>query len=111
VKFGFVNDYGVFLHDTPEKKLFAKDKRFLSHGCIRLERPDALASWLLGSDAAPPTGEPEQLVRVNPGVPIYLSYLSAEPKDDGTNAYANDVYGLDTPGAAKAIMTTAATAQ
>jgi murein L,D-transpeptidase YcbB/YkuD len=111
VKFGFVNDYGVFLHDTPEKKLFAKDKRFLSHGCIRLERPDALASWLLGSDAAPPTGEPEQLVRVNPGVPIYLSYLSAEPKDDGTIAYANDVYGLDTPGAAKAIMTTAATAQ
>jgi murein L,D-transpeptidase YcbB/YkuD len=111
VKFGFVNDYGVFLHDTPEKKLFAKGKRFLSHGCIRLERPDALASWLLGSDAAPPTGEPEQLVRVNPGVPIYLSYLSAEPKDDGTIAYANDVYGLDTPGAAKAIMTTAATAQ
>jgi murein L,D-transpeptidase YcbB/YkuD len=111
VKFGFVNDYGVFLHDTPEKKKFDKEKRFLSHGCIRLERPDALASWLLGSDAAPPSGEPEELVRVKTGVPIYLSYLTARPADDGTIAYADDVYGLDTPGATKAVMATAATAQ
>jgi L,D-transpeptidase YcbB len=111
VKFGFVNDSGVFLHDTPDKKKFAKDKRFLSHGCIRLERPDALASWLLGADAAPPTGEPEELVRVKTGVPIYLTYLTAQPGDDGTIAYADDVYGLDTPGATKAVMATAATAQ
>jgi len=111
VKFGFANDFGVYLHDTPEKKLFAKDKRFLSHGCIRLERPEALAGWLLGSDATPPTGEPEQLVRVKPGVPIYVSYLTAEAGEDGTIAYADDVYGLDTPGATKAAMTTAATAQ
>jgi murein L,D-transpeptidase YcbB/YkuD len=111
VKFGFANDYGVFLHDTPQKALFAKDKRFLSHGCIRLERPDALASWLLGSDAAPPSGEPEELVRVNPGVPIYLTYLTAKADDDGTIAFTDDVYGLDTPGATKAVMTTAATAQ
>jgi murein L,D-transpeptidase YcbB/YkuD len=111
VKFGFVNDYGVFLHDTPDKKLFARDKRFLSHGCIRLERPDALAAWLLGPDAAPPSGEPEQLVNVGQGVPIYLTYLTAQPADDGTIAYAEDVYGLDTVGAAKAVMATAATAQ
>jgi len=111
VKFGFVNDFGVFLHDTPEKKLFAKEKRFLSHGCIRLERPEALASWLLRSDAPQPSGEPEELVRVNPGVPIFLSYLTAQPNGDGTIAFADDVYGLDTPGATKAVMATAATAQ
>ena len=111
VKFGFVNDSGVFLHDTPDKKLFAKDKRFLSHGCIRLERPDALASWLLGSDAPAPSGEPEQLVQVKTGVPIFLTYLTAETGEDGSIAYANDVYGLDTPGATKAVMATAATAQ
>ena len=111
VKFGFANDTGVFLHDTPDKKLFAKDKRYLSHGCIRLERPDALANWLLGPDAPQPSGEPEELVPVKGGVPIYLTYLTAQPGDDGTIAYANDVYGLDTPGATKAVMTTAATAQ
>ncbi len=111
VKFGFVNDYGVFLHDTPDKKKFDKDKRFLSHGCIRLERPDALASWLLGADAPQPSGEPEELVQVKNGVPIYLTYLTARPGESGTIAYADDVYGLDTPGAAKAVMTSAATAQ
>jgi murein L,D-transpeptidase YcbB/YkuD len=111
VKFGFVNDYGVFLHDTPDKKKFDKPRRFLSHGCIRLERPDALASWLLGADAPAPSGEPEELVRVKDGVPIYLSYLTAQPGTDGTIAFADDVYGLDTPGATKAVMATAATAQ
>jgi murein L,D-transpeptidase YcbB/YkuD len=111
VKFGFVNDFGVFLHDTPEKKLFAKDKRFLSHGCIRLERPDALASWLLGNDASPPSGDPEQLVPVKPGVPIYVTYVTAQAQDDGTLAFADDVYGLDTAGTPKAVMATAATAQ
>jgi murein L,D-transpeptidase YcbB/YkuD len=111
VKFGFVNNYGVFLHDTPDKKLFARDRRFLSHGCIRLEHPDVLAAWLLGPDAAPPSGEPEQLVNIGKGVPIYLTYLTAQPSDDGAIAYAEDVYGLDTVGAAKAVMATAATAQ
>ena len=111
VKFGFVNDTGVFLHDTPDKKLFAKDRRFLSHGCIRLERPEALASWLLGGKAPEPSGEPEQLVPVDKGVPIYLTYLTAQPADDGTSAIAEDIYGLDTPGAEKAVTTTAATAQ
>ena len=111
VKFGFVNDYGVFLHDTPDKKLFARDQRFLSHGCIRLERPQALASWLLGPNAAAPSGDPEQLVPVDKGVPIYLTYLTAQPGSDGAIAFANDVYGIDTAGAAKAVMATAATAQ
>jgi murein L,D-transpeptidase YcbB/YkuD len=111
VKFGFVNDSGVFLHDTPDKKLFARDKRYLSHGCIRLERPDALAAWLLGPDASEPSGEPEQLVQVDKGVPIYLTYLTAQPGDDGQIAYAEDIYGLDTVGAAKAVMATAASAQ
>jgi murein L,D-transpeptidase YcbB/YkuD len=110
VKFGFVNDYGVFLHDTPHKELFAKDKRFLSHGCIRLERPDALAAWLLGSNAPAPSGDPEQLVPVDKGVPIYLTYLTAKPGDDGAIAFADDVYGLDTVGGVKAIMATATTA-
>ena len=111
VKFGFVNDSGVFLHDTPDKKLFARDRRYLSHGCIRLERPDALAAWLLGPNGPEPSGEPEELVNIGKGVPIYLTYLTAQPGDGGEIAYAEDIYGLDTVGAAKAVMATAATAQ
>jgi murein L,D-transpeptidase YcbB/YkuD len=111
MKIGFANSYGVFLHDTPKKELFAKDKRFLSHGCIRLEQPEKLASWLLGRDARPPSDDSELNVLIDKGVPIYLSYLTAQPTDTGTIAYATDVYGLDTAGATKAIMATAATAQ
>jgi L,D-transpeptidase YcbB len=70
-----------------------------------------LASWLLGNDASPPSGDPEQLVPVKPGVPIYVTYVTAQAQDDGTLAFADDVYGLDTAGTPKAVMATAATAQ
>jgi murein L,D-transpeptidase YcbB/YkuD len=111
MKIGFANDYGVFLHDTPDKKLFAREKRFLSHGCIRLERPEKLASWLLGREATPPNDDSELNVRIEKGVPIYLSYMSARPAEGGTLAFAEDIYGLDTPGAVKAALVTTASAE
>jgi murein L,D-transpeptidase YcbB/YkuD len=111
MKFGFVNDYGVFLHDTPHKNFFAKAKRNLRLGCIRLEHPERLAEWLLGREPTPPGDGSEQLVQLDQGVPVFVTYLTARPGEDGAIAYADDVYGLDTPGAAKAVMATAATAQ
>jgi murein L,D-transpeptidase YcbB/YkuD len=95
MKFGFVNDYGIFLHDTPHKDLFAKAKRDLSLGCVRLERPEALAKWLLGHEPTPPGDDSEQNVRIgDTGVPIYISYLTARP-DGETIAFADDLYRLD----------------
>ena len=111
MKFGFVNDFGIFLHDTPHKEFFAKSRRNLSLGCIRVEHPERLAQWLMGRDPTPPGDGSEQLVQLDKGVPVYVSYLTARPGDDGTIAFAEDVYGLDMPGAAKAVMATAATAQ
>lgn len=95
MKFGFINDYGIFLHDTPHKDLFAKAKRNLSLGCVRLEHPEALAKWLFGHDPVPPSDDSEENVRIgDAGVPIYVSYLTARP--DGTSiAFADDVYKLD----------------
>ena len=55
MKFGFINDYGIFLHDTPHKDLFDKSKRNLSLGCVRLEHPERLAQWVLGRDPTPPS--------------------------------------------------------
>ncbi len=99
MKFGFANAFGIYLHDTPRKALFDKTKRSLSLGCVRVERPQRLAQWLLGRDPVPPNNDVEQHVRVDKGVPIYLSYLTARP-NGGTIAYANDVYGWDQPGGA-----------
>ena len=96
MKFGFVNDEGIYLHDTPHKDLFKKTKRTLSLGCVRVEQPERLAAWLLGHDPAPPSDEFEKLVQLDSGVPIYILYLTARPDGDSV-AFAPDVYGLDTP--------------
>jgi murein L,D-transpeptidase YcbB/YkuD len=111
MKFGFVNDYGIFLHDTPHKDLFAKDKRNLSLGCVRLEHPQALADWLFRGDTPTPDDDSEQNVRIgDKGVPVYISYLTARP--DGTSiAFADDVYKLDgASGGEKAVATASASA-
>jgi murein L,D-transpeptidase YcbB/YkuD len=47
VKILFDNPFKMYLHDTSEKKLFGKEKRFYSHSCIRLEKPLRLGAWLL----------------------------------------------------------------
>jgi murein L,D-transpeptidase YcbB/YkuD len=110
MKFGFVNDYGIFLHDTPHKDLFDKSKRNLSLGCVRVERPPALAEWLFGGPPPVPGGDAEENVRIGKeGVPIYISYLTARP-DGETIAFADDVYKLDgaSGGSDKAIATASA---
>lgn len=104
MKFGFVNDYGIFLHDTPHKDLFNKAKRNLSLGCVRVEHPQQLAEWLLGHEPQAPSDDSEQNVRIgDKGVPIYISYLTARPDGDKL-AFADDVYKLDgAPGGAQPI--------
>ncbi len=77
VKFGFPNNAGVFLHDTPKKELFAADQRALSNGCVRLEDAPRLARWLLGRDPGSFPAEPEEQVLLPQAVPIYITYLNA----------------------------------
>src|SRR4029077_19748355 len=47
IKFMFPNEYNVYLHGTPAKSLFEKSRRDFSHGCIRVEKPEELALWVL----------------------------------------------------------------
>ena len=51
VKLNFYSPYDVYLHDTPWKKLFAFDKRFFSHGCIRVEKAIELGRFVLDDNA------------------------------------------------------------
>jgi murein L,D-transpeptidase YcbB/YkuD len=110
MKFGFVNDYGIFLHDTPHKNFFALSKRNLSLGCVRVEHPERLARWLLGRDPVAPGTDAEQNVQLDKGVPIYISYLTARPDGDKL-AFAADVYKLDgTPVVTKVAAAASSTA-
>ena len=101
MKFSFENEFDIFLHDTPHRELFAKAKRTLSLGCIRLEHADRLAQWLLGRDPAAPTNTPELNVQLDKGVPVYITYLTANVRD-AQLTFADDIYALDSPAVAVA---------
>ncbi|MES2001374.1 MAG: L,D-transpeptidase family protein [Pseudomonadota bacterium] len=94
MKFGFPNASDIFLHDSPNKDLFAQDDRSLSHGCIRLSDAPRLARWLLGRDPTTEDQKPEQHVLLPTPVPIYVTYLTAQVAD-GRIAFVADVYGRD----------------
>ncbi len=100
MKFGFVNDYDIFLHDTPRRALFTRANRMLSMGCVRLEHADRLAAWL-GKDPKSVDDTPEQHVQLDKGVPVYITSLTATAID-GKVAFADDVYGVDRPAQAAA---------
>lgn len=96
VKFMFPNDQGIYLHDTPLKALMKKTDRHLSNGCVRLEDAPRLGQWLLGTPiaGAAKSKDPEQDVPLARPVPVYLTYLTAQPGDTGATLLP-DVYGRD----------------
>src|ERR1019366_452986 len=47
IRFNFPNKFLVYQHDTPDKYLFAKDKRAYSHGCMRVQNPLTYGEKLL----------------------------------------------------------------
>ena len=97
LKFPFPNPEDIYLHDTPNKALFAKDVRNLSNGCVRVEDAERFGRWLLGQDPVAPSTDAEVRVQLPKGVPIVLTYLTAEVTD-GKLTYLNDFYGWDTNG-------------
>lgn len=99
LKFPFPNSEDIYLHDTPGKELFAKETRNLSNGCVRVEDAPRLAKWLLGRDPIAPGTDPEMAVPIPQGVPIVLTYLTAQVRD-GKLSYLPDIYGWDTAPAA-----------
>lgn len=104
VKFIFPNNFSVYLHDTPTDKLFFKDRRALSHGCIRVEDPVALAHYVM-SDRPEWTPEristamhanEEQTVKLKSPIPVHIGYWTAWVEPDGkTVTYTDDPYGID----------------
>jgi murein L,D-transpeptidase YcbB/YkuD len=50
IKLNFENPFGVYLHDTPSKLYFKQNKRFYSHGCMRMENPTDISKIILGSN-------------------------------------------------------------
>ncbi len=103
VKFLFPNQFDVYLHDTPSHSLFNKERRALSHGCIRVENPVALAQYVLRDrpewtaeriSTAMNAGQ-EQGVPLKEKLPVHIAYFTAWVNADGTVTYTDDPYHLD----------------
>jgi murein L,D-transpeptidase YcbB/YkuD len=103
VKINFYNPYDVYMHDTPQKGLFAENARFHSSGCMRIENVADLVAWLLrdngGWDINTVTAAFESNERLdvdvaNP-VPVHTTYISAWANRTGTVSFRSDVYDFD----------------
>lgn len=96
MKFMFPNEAGVYLHDNPERELFREAARLYSGGCVRLEDAPRLGRWLFGRDLDWESAGTEQVVPLQTPVPVYITYLTAMPSEDGSSiAFTDDVYGRD----------------
>ena len=103
IKLNVSDRFSVYLHDTPSRTLFARDQRFLSHGCIRVQQITPLASYAITGDitggvdklmAAIATGTTVHLSMPAP-IPLYVEYFTAFPGADGTLQFRPDIYGRD----------------
>jgi L,D-transpeptidase YcbB len=103
VKFIMPNDFSVYLHDTPADKLFKREQRALSHGCIRLERPVDFALYLLRGQKEwnekkikEAMRSPDPLkVDLEETYPVYILYRTVWVDDEGLVHFRKDIYGHD----------------
>ena len=99
VKFLFPNDFNIYLHDTPNDELFKKDVRAFSHGCIRLEKPDSMAQFVLGWDMdkiheAMNNGPDNTTITLKQPIPVFITYFTTYVTD-GQLFFGNDLYKRD----------------
>jgi murein L,D-transpeptidase YcbB/YkuD len=98
IKFIFPNDHSVYLHDTPSRGLFANAHRAYSHGCVRVDKPFALAEVLLPAEWSEQrlrklVGSGEKTVRLASHIPVHLQYFTVFTDEAGQLQVRDDIYG------------------
>ncbi len=105
VKFMFPNKHDVYMHDTPGRRLFTRSTRAFSSGCIRLERAEDFAYYLLEGHAkydketiqALFTADKEKWVNVKDKYEfkVFINYFTAWVPQSKKVRYEWDVYKYD----------------
>ncbi len=103
MKFNFRNKFDVYLHDTNARGLFGRGNRALSHGCVRVQKWDSLAQYLIRTDstrglkdtlAAWMSRQEKHTMMVPERLPIFLRYFTATVKE-GRISLLEDIYDED----------------
>jgi L,D-transpeptidase YcbB len=106
-KIDFYNKYDVYMHDTPQKSLFAENARFHSSGCMRCENIEELVAWLMRDNNGGWTPESimaaweggmREDIKLDVQVPIHTTYITAWANRQGTVSFRDDVYQFDAQG-------------
>ncbi len=103
MKFIFPNSNDVYLHDTPHRELFSQSSRSFSHGCVRVQNPIKLATYLLrdkpGWDQQTILDtiarRREKHISLKEKLPVYIVYFTAWANADGQPHFRDDIYGHD----------------
>jgi murein L,D-transpeptidase YcbB/YkuD len=103
IKFIFPNECEIYLHDTPARHLFGRTRRDLSHGCIRVEKPVELATYLLRNKETWMQKKilteikkgKRQVVMLPEPVNVHIFYGTAWVDRDGVLQFRNDIYHAD----------------
>lgn len=102
MKFQFDNPFRMYLHDTSEKKLFNKEKRFYSHSCIRVERPIDLGRFLLKPNSkavdtldvlAEYADLPPRYIKIKRNIPLVIWYSLVDFDANGKLKFYPNIYG------------------
>lgn len=103
MRFNLGNSFAIYLHDTPDRRKFDRAGRQFSHGCIRLEDPEALLLRLIEGDPGVPPDLAETALRSEQTrrialarpMPVYLFYWTAFADEAGNINFRADSYGWD----------------
>jgi murein L,D-transpeptidase YcbB/YkuD len=105
IRFGLTNSKNIFMHHTSESELeyFDEPVRAFSSGCIRLKHPDQFAfflfndslSWPLSKIRENMIGTITKNVPLDRQLPVYITYFTVWPDENGQMQFATDVYDRD----------------
>ena len=99
IKFDLANPFSIFLHATSWQGAFTKDYRFLSHGCVRLEKPFVLADRLLNGEInikklkSGRKNSETKAIKLPHKVPVFIVYNPVIVEGKKV-IFLPDVYGL-----------------
>ncbi|MGQ0674187.1 MAG: L,D-transpeptidase family protein [Hyphomicrobium sp.] len=102
VKFSFPNKHYVFMHDTPDKYMFAWNRRANSHGCMRIRNPLQMATLILDRDKGwnrshiddlVTSGPDHNVIELDKKIPVHITYFTARIDETGKMQTWPDVYG------------------
>lgn len=100
-KFNFPNSDSIYLHSTNSPGKFRGASRMYSSGCVRVQKSDELAKYLLKDDLKPERVDKiiesakTTWLKLSRKVPIYLAYWTSYIGENGQVYYLPDIYQID----------------